>query len=96
MNNKRNLSMSIMLENRKISTAISIPKTSPCIWIPSKNISKCYTCKSVFSIINRKHHCRMCGRIFCYNCADKWGVIPSLISVTSPPEKKFFNVFFIL
>ena len=89
MNNKRNLSMSIMLENRKISTAISIPKTSPCIWIPSKNISKCYTCKSVFSIINRKHHCRMCGRIFCYNCADKWGVIPSLISVTSPPEKNF-------
>ena len=55
MMNKRNLSMSIMFKNRKISTAISIPKTSPSIWIPSKNISKCYKCKSVFSIINRKN-----------------------------------------
>ncbi len=89
MNNNRKLSMSIMLENRKISTDISIPKTSPSIWIPSKNISKCFKCKSSFSIINRKHHCRMCGRIFCSNCADEWGVIPSLINITSPPEKSF-------
>ena len=94
MNNNRKLSMSIMLENRKISTDISIPKTSPSIWIPSKNISKCFKCKSSFSIINRKHHCRMCGRIFCYSCADEWGLIPSLINITSPPEKKFFNVLF--
>ena len=30
------LSMSMMVENRKISNEISIPKTSPSIWIPSK------------------------------------------------------------
>ena len=87
MNNK--LSMSIMLENRKISTDISISKISPSIWIPSKNISKCFKCKGRFSIVNRKHHCRMCGRIFCSDCSDEWGVIPSLINITSPPEKSF-------
>lgn len=92
MNTPQNLSMSIMFENRKISNEISIPKTTPSIWIPSRNISKCYTCKEKFSLLKRKHHCRICGRIFCSYCADEWGIIPSLINLTSPPDKTFsFN-----
>lgn len=89
MNHTNKLSMSIMFENRKISNEISIPKTTPSIWIPSKNISKCFKCKSEFSIWKRKHHCRICGRIFCSYCADEWDIIPSLINVTSPPDKTF-------
>lgn len=89
MNRKKNLSMSIMFENRKISNEISIPKTTPSIWIPSQNISKCYKCKDTFSIWKRKHHCRICGRIFCSYCADEWGIIPSLINLTSPPDNNF-------
>ena len=41
------LSMSMMVENRKISNEISIPKTSPSIWILVK-YSNCYKCKSSF------------------------------------------------
>ena len=59
MNTQKNLSMSIMFENRIISNEISIPTTTPSIWIPSKNISKCYKCKDTFSIWKRKHHCRI-------------------------------------
>ena len=77
MSYPNNLSMSIMVENRKISNEISIPKTSPSIWIPSQNVSKCYKCKEDFCIWRRKHHCRVCGRIFCAKCADKWAIIPS-------------------
>ena len=50
MNTPNKLSMSIMFENRIISNEISIPTTTPSIWIPSKNISKCYKCKDSFSI----------------------------------------------
>ena len=89
MNSSHNLSMSIMFENRKISNHISIPNTTPSIWIPSKNINKCYKCKAHFGLLKRKHHCRICGRIFCSYCADEWGVIPSLINILSPPDKTF-------
>ena len=89
MNTPNKLSMSIMFENRIISNEISIPTTTPSIWIPSKNISKCYKCKDSFSIWKRKHHCRICGRIFCSYCADEWDIIPSLINLTSPPDKTF-------
>ena len=83
------LSMSMMVENRKISNEISIPKTSPSIWIPSKNVQNCYKCKELFGMWRRKHHCRVCGRIFCGNCADRWGIIPSLVNLTSPINKSF-------
>ena len=89
MSYNNNLSMSIMVENRKVSTEISIPKTSTAIWIPSKNVQKCYKCEESFTIWRRKHHCRVCGRIFCANCADAWGIIPSLVDLTSPINKSF-------
>jgi hypothetical protein len=47
MSYDNNLSMSIMVQNRKISNEISIPKTSPSIWIPSKNVQECYRCKEL-------------------------------------------------
>ena len=65
--NKYNkLSMSIMLDNReKTDNEMLIPKISPAIWIPSKKITTCYECKEIFGWLNRKHHCRYCGYIFC-------------------------------
>jgi FYVE zinc finger len=33
--------------------------------------SHCQTCASQFSFINRKHHCRRCGGIFCGNCTSQ-------------------------
>ena len=86
MDYNRMMSMSMFLEKRvKPEKEIHIPKPSPSIWIPSQNVSKCYKCKCAFGMFNRKHHCRVCGRVFCANCADKWGVIPSLVNSTTPP-----------
>ena len=41
------------------------------VWIPDEDVNKCMICKSVFSIffLNRKHHCRNCGRIICGKCS---------------------------
>ncbi len=38
-------------------------------WMADENCKECYDCKSVFSTWRRKHHCRICGQIFCSRCA---------------------------
>lgn len=39
-------------------------------WMDDKNAKECYDCKSVFTTWRRKHHCRICGQIFCSRCAS--------------------------
>ncbi|XP_052042815.1 FYVE and coiled-coil domain-containing protein 1 [Apodemus sylvaticus] len=41
----------------------------------------CHDCKREFSWIVRRHHCRICGRIFCYYCCNNY-------VVTKPSGKK--------
>ncbi|KAF8784324.1 uncharacterized protein LOC129959536 isoform X2 [Argiope bruennichi] len=46
-------------------------------WIDDREVSKCLGCRSQFSFLLRKHHCRHCGRIFCHSCANNWLLTPS-------------------
>lgn len=39
-------------------------------WMDDGNAKECYDCKSVFTTWRRKHHCRICGQIFCSRCAS--------------------------
>ena len=41
---------------------------NPYTWVDDKMIVNCYHCNSSFTWYLRKHHCRSCGRIFCYYC----------------------------
>jgi hypothetical protein len=45
-------------------------------WINDVSVTNCYNCKSEFSTFLRKHHCRACGRIYCYKCSVKREIIP--------------------
>lgn len=38
------------------------------MWQKDEDISYCNLCKNEFSMFLRKHHCRACGKIFCYKC----------------------------
>lgn len=48
-----------------------LPRTNNSIWVNDNLISNCYSCKVDFTFYRRKHHCRGCGRIFCYYCSSK-------------------------
>ncbi|KAF8401165.1 hypothetical protein HHK36_014469 [Tetracentron sinense] len=37
-------------------------------WMPDESCRVCYECDSQFTIFNRRHHCRRCGRVFCAKC----------------------------
>lgn len=41
-------------------------------WQNDSSISSCFLCKKSFNMINRKHHCRSCGRIFCHYCSSQY------------------------
>lgn len=42
-------------------------------WEPNENILNCRECNSLFTVVNRRHHCRLCGSIFCEDC-NKYAV----------------------
>ena len=46
-------------------------------WMPDQSCRVCYECDSQFTIFNRKHHCRLCGRVFCARCTANSVPAPS-------------------
>ena len=48
----------------------------------------CSACGSEFHLLNRKHHCRLCGKIFCNNCTQYRSLIPPSSIVLSPQGGK--------
>jgi hypothetical protein len=47
------------------------------VWIDSREITQCMGCDVVFTMFNRKHHCRSCGKVFCANCCCHKVQLPS-------------------
>ncbi|GAA5894437.1 hypothetical protein JCM8208_006239 [Rhodotorula glutinis] len=45
-------------------------------WIKDESARECFQCQSTFTTFRRKHHCRICGQIFCINCASH--ILPRL------------------
>ena len=39
------------------------------VWIDDDSVDECYKCHTSFGWYIRRHHCRGCGRIFCYDCS---------------------------
>ncbi|XP_042506110.1 1-phosphatidylinositol-3-phosphate 5-kinase FAB1B-like [Macadamia integrifolia] len=46
-------------------------------WMPDQSCRVCYECDSQFTIFNRRHHCRLCGRVFCSKCTTNSVPAPS-------------------
>lgn len=53
------------------------PEVSSPTWIPDKLASHCSSCCKEFTVTRRRHHCRMCGKIFCNTCSEYAAPLPS-------------------
>ncbi|KAK3007044.1 hypothetical protein RJ639_017063 [Escallonia herrerae] len=77
-------------DNSKLSELVDMVKSwiprrtepvnvSKHFWMPDQRCRVCYECDSQFTIFNRKHHCRLCGRVFCAKCTEN--------SIPAPSDK---------
>ncbi|XP_067851812.1 FYVE and coiled-coil domain-containing protein 1 [Heptranchias perlo] len=41
-------------------------------WLGDREVNYCLDCQSQFTWWLRRHHCRLCGRIFCYYCSNNF------------------------
>ncbi|KAF7637688.1 hypothetical protein Mgra_00002947 [Meloidogyne graminicola] len=48
------------------------PSDYAALWVPDKEAVKCMCCHtSHFTVIQRRHHCRACGKVVCSSCSSK-------------------------
>ncbi|XP_053672847.1 putative 1-phosphatidylinositol 3-phosphate 5-kinase [Anopheles nili] len=60
------------LISQKPNTTRSYKNTDlPKFWMPDSTSIECYDCSVKFSTFRRKHHCRLCGQIFCTKCCNQ-------------------------
>ncbi|CAH2327773.1 zinc finger FYVE domain-containing 26 isoform X2 [Pelobates cultripes] len=66
------------LRRNKSSPEFVPPDTPPAKaqWIPDETETICMVCKNErFTMFNRRHHCRRCGRLVCSSCSMKTMVV---------------------
>lgn len=56
----------------KESDAMFIADTAP-VWVDA---DVCHRCRVAFSLMQRKHHCRACGQVFCAQCSSRASTLP--------------------
>lgn len=59
-------------KNKKKNAAFVVPATVPPKeqWVADADVSQCPCCQTVqFSMFDRRHHCRRCGRVVCSHCS---------------------------
>ncbi|CAD6888955.1 unnamed protein product [Tilletia caries] len=47
------------------------------VWVPDNHADKCAVCWDWFGIWRRRHHCRLCGQVVCWNCSQRSFLIPA-------------------
>lgn len=53
-------------------------------WVPDEEAENCTRCRSEFDWVNRRHHCRHCGAVFCQNCSPNRSLLPFAFGERDP------------
>ena len=55
-------------------------------WVEDSSVAKCFNCNTSFTMVLRRHHCRLCGRVFCSYCSNYFTKLP-LDILSKVPDK---------
>ncbi len=61
----KNIQISLHHADFKTNESIGVPR-----WLPNAMATRCKLCPNVFGFLTRRHHCRVCGDIFCSKCCS--------------------------
>jgi hypothetical protein len=50
------------------TATVAATASAPPAWVPDAEVAACVDCRVGFSLFNRRHHCRVCGNVFCNAC----------------------------
>ena len=57
--------------NDAVSGSVTLGKAGKFNWKNESTVANCEHCNASFGLFTRKHHCNVCGGIFCDSCAPK-------------------------
>ncbi|CAG9576691.1 putative phosphatidylinositol (3,5) kinase [Leishmania major strain Friedlin] len=69
-----------------VSPELKMP-TDRSLWVEDKYALRCRGCGKKFTAFRRRHHCRRCGQVFCYEC------LHPLSTAASTPQNIVFSVY---
>jgi lipid-binding SYLF domain-containing protein len=75
----RNAALDYQLNGARARGEFSGPR-----WVPDPEASECTGCGKQFDLMNRKHHCRYCGKIFCEECSNYRCLLPKDFRLRDP------------
>ncbi|TMW55941.1 hypothetical protein Poli38472_008589 [Pythium oligandrum] len=57
------------------------------LWVPDNFSTDCMDCKTSFGFGKRRHHCRVCGLLFCRDCVKNKEQVPQSFGYGSAPQR---------
>lgn len=85
---KKSMSFSVYVDNKK---HMEDHRRKIKRWVTDDSVTSCQKCNTPFSMWYRKHHCRICGKIFCYYCSYDRVQIPDEMLDDLPKSTYYTN-----
>jgi len=54
----------------ELTTGNELAASAP-VWLPDSATKNCMVCNKGFNVVQRRHHCRYCGKIVCGSCSGQ-------------------------
>ncbi|WFC99993.1 hypothetical protein MYAM1_002740 [Malassezia yamatoensis] len=76
--------VSALLSPRKADELLPILESYQApVWVPDSLATRCARCGEPFTIWRRRHHCRLCGQVFCGSCCSVYVQVPTQVRHTA-------------